>query len=168
MPFFGTGEKVQILGLSLYETGILAGLSIVAKGTIGVLMAIILSATTTARSILEGLARLKIPSPILGIASFMIRYLNVVNDELIRMRIARESRGFQAKGIRSWRVLAQTLGALFIRSYERGERVYLAMLARGFHGKMSDDDSSRKAELKAAFILPGIAGLVSVVSGLLI
>lgn len=168
MPFFGTGEKVQILGLSLYESGILAGLSIVAKGTIGVLMAIILSATTTARSILEGLARLKIPSPILGIASFMIRYLNVVNDELIRMRIARESRGFQAKGIRSWRVLAQTLGALFIRSYERGERVYLAMLARGFHGKMPDDDGSRKTELKAAFILPGIAGLVSVVSGLLI
>lgn len=168
MPFFGTGEKVQILGLSLYESGILAGLSIVAKGTIGVLMAIILSATTTARSILEGLARLKIPSPILGIASFMIRYLNVVNDELIRMRIARESRGFQAKGIRSWRVLAQTLGALFIRSYERGERVYLAMLARGFHGKMPDDDSSRKTELKAAFFLPGIAGFVSVVSGLLI
>lgn len=166
MPFFGTGAKVDFFGLSLYESGLLAGASIIAKGTIGVFMAIILSATTSARAILEGLARLRIPAPILGIASFMIRYLNVVNDELIRMRIARESRGFQAKGVRSWRVLSQTLGALFIRSYERGERVYLAMLARGFRGKMPDDNGSRKTDLQSAFLLPGAAGIISVATGL--
>lgn len=168
MPFFGTGERISLFGLSLYQSGLLAGASIIAKGTIGVLMAIILSATTNARAILEGLARLRIPAPILGIASFMIRYLNVVNDELIRMRIARESRGFQARGLRSWRVLSQTLGALFIRSYERGERVYLAMLARGFQGKMPDDNAGRKTELKSAFLLPGAAGIVSLMTGLFI
>jgi cobalt/nickel transport system permease protein len=168
MPFFGTGEKIDFLGVNLYQAGLLAGASIIAKGTIGVFMAIILSATTSARSILEGLARLKIPAVILGIASFMIRYLNVVNDELIRMRIARESRGFQAKGLRSWKVLSQTLGALFIRSYERGERVYLAMLSRGFQGKMPDDNDVRETQLRLAFVLPGIALGTSIVTGLLI
>jgi cobalt/nickel transport system permease protein len=98
----------------------------------------------------------------------MIRYLNVVNDELIRMRIARESRGFQAKGLRSWKVLSQTLGALFIRSYERGERVYLAMLSRGFQGKMPDDNDVRETQLRLAFVLPGIALGTSIVTGLLI
>ena len=165
MPFFGNGEKIEFLGLSLYKAGLISGLSIIVKGTLGVFIAIILSATTSAKAILEGLARLRIPAPILGIASFMIRYMNVVNDELIRMRIARESRGFQAKGIRSWRVLAQTLGALFIRSYERGERVHLAMLSRGYQGKMPIEDGSRRSELKLAFLLPVTAGVMAVLCG---
>lgn len=67
----------------------------------------------------------------------MIRYLNVINDQMSRMKVARESRGFQAQGIRSWPIFTSTLGALFIRSYERGERVHLAMLARGYAGTLS-------------------------------
>jgi cobalt/nickel transport system permease protein len=50
------------------------------------------------------------------------------------MRIARESRGFTGGGVRTWPVMARTAGALFIRSYERGERVHLAMLSRGYQG----------------------------------
>ena len=52
------------------------------------------------------------------------------------MRIARESRGFQARDVRHLQVVAQSAGALFIRSYERGERVHLAMLSRGYTGTM--------------------------------
>ena len=52
------------------------------------------------------------------------------------MRIARESRGFDARDVRHWPVLARSAGALFIRSYERGERVHLAMLSRGYTGTM--------------------------------
>lgn len=168
MPFFGTGEKVELFGLQLYQEGLLAGAAIVAKGTIGVMMGILLSTTTTAREILEGLTRLKIPAPILGIASFMIRYVNVVNDELGRMKIARESRGFEARGIKSWKVLAQTLGALFIRSFERGERVYLAMLSRGYTGKLPENQNYRKVKLSTALILPLIAASFALVSEALI
>jgi cobalt/nickel transport system permease protein len=168
MPFFGTGEKVELLGLQLYKEGLLAGAAIVAKGTIGVMMGILLSTTTTAREILEGLTRLKIPAPILGIASFMIRYVNVVNDELGRMKIARESRGFEARGIKSWKVLAQTLGALFIRSFERGERVYLAMLSRGYTGKLPENQDHRKVRFRTALILPLIAASFALVSGAVI
>jgi len=57
-----------------------------------------------------------------------------------RMRVARASRGFDAKGIRHWRVLANCAGALFIRSYERGERVHLAMLSRGYSGELPKEE----------------------------
>jgi cobalt/nickel transport system permease protein len=52
------------------------------------------------------------------------------------MRVARESRGFTARSVRAWPALATSAGALFIRSYERGERVHLAMLSRGYGGRL--------------------------------
>ena len=136
MPFFGTGEVIEIGSLNLYVNGLLAGAGIVVKGTLGILVAINLSATTTAREILNGLETLKMPTPMVQIASFMLRYVNVVNDEMLRMAVARASRGFEATGIRQWPVLATAAGALFIRSYERGERVHLAMIARGYQGEL--------------------------------
>jgi cobalt/nickel transport system permease protein len=71
------------------------------------------------------------PAPLVQILSFMVRYLDVVGDEMGRMRIALASRGFTARNPRHWPVIASSAGALFIRSYERGERVHLAMLSRG-------------------------------------
>jgi cobalt/nickel transport system permease protein len=74
------------------------------------------------------------------IASFMLRYVNVVNDEMERMKVARQSRGFEASGIQHWKVIATAAGALFIRSYERGERVHLAMISRGYEGVLPHDE----------------------------
>lgn len=167
MPFFGTGKQIEVLGIQLYEAGLWAGASIVAKGTLGVLTAVILSATTSARDFLGGLERLRIPTPLVNIATFMFRYLNVINDELGRMRIARESRGFDARGIRSWPILAQTVGALFIRSYERGERVYLAMLSRGYTGSMPKLSDNSESNWLRALLLPITAILISIGSGVL-
>ena len=141
MPFFGTGERFEVAGLNLYREGLLAGTGIFVKGTLGVITAIILSTSTTAREILRGLERLKLPALMVQIASFMLRYVNVVNDEMERMKVARESRGFEATGIKHWKVRATAAGALFIRSYERGERVHLAMLSRGFDGALPSLDS---------------------------
>ena len=168
MPFFGTGAKVQILGLELYEAGLWAGAGIVAKGTIGVVTAIILSGSTSARDILGGLEKLRVPAPLVSIATFMLRYLNVINDELGRMKIARESRGFEERGLKSWRILAQTVGALFIRSYERGERVYLAMLSRGFAGAMPKLSEDKPTNWLLALVLPLLALTVSLSTGALL
>lgn len=167
MPFFGTGTRIDLFGIQLYEAGLWAGASIVAKGTLGVLTAVVLSAATTAREFLSGLERLRIPAPLVNIATFMFRYLNVINDELGRMRIARESRGFDERGIKSWRVLAQTIGALFIRSYERGERVYLAMLSRGYEGKMPKLSDESESKWFKALIFPILAALISLGTGAL-
>ena len=136
MPFVGTGERFELGPLNLYRDGLLAGISIVAKGTLGVLSAVILSTTTTAREILRGLERLRLPIIMVQIASFMLRYVNVISDEMERMKIARQSRGFDATGVKHWKVIATSAAALFIRSYERGERVHLAMLSRGFDGEL--------------------------------
>lgn len=164
MPFFGTGATIEVLGITLYENGILAGLGIIAKGTLGILTAILLSSTTTAREILRGLERLRVPTLIIQIATFMLRYTNVVNDEMERMRIARASRGFEATGVKHWKILGQSAGALFIRSYERGERVHLAMVSRGYQGLMPqiEAQSTTRQDLLLGFSLPTFAAFLSI------
>ena len=72
---------------------------------------------------------------------FMIRYLDVVTAEMGRMLVAMRSRGCDPRYPKHWPVLARSLGALFIRSYERGERVHLAMLSRGYTGTLPDTDT---------------------------
>lgn len=163
MPFFGTGESYQVGGFTLYREGILAGAAIVAKGTLGVLGAITLSSTSTAREILRGLELLKLPALMVNIASFMLRYLNVVTDEMERMRIARASRGFEARGIKDWRILSSVIATLFMRSYERGERVHLAMLSRGFTGVIprTPDVSPTRDKYLQALLLPSLALTIS-------
>lgn len=159
MPFTGPDPQVQVLGLELSEPGLWAAWGIVAKGTIGVLGAIILAATTPARDLLTGLKALHVPPMLVQIASFMLRYMHVVGNEMARMKVARESRGFQATGVRSWPVIAQSAGALFIRSYERGERVHLAMLSRGYTGSLPTLDNLRasRGQWLTGLSLPAIA-----------
>lgn len=132
MPFVGTGERVDVLGVSVSEAGLWAGWGLVAKGTLGVLASLTLAATTEPADVLDGLRRLRMPALIVQIMGFMIRYLDVVTADLGRMITAMRSRGVDPRSPRHWPALARTLGALFVRSYERGERVHLAMLSRGY------------------------------------
>lgn len=136
VPFVAYGPQVEVLGTAVSRPGLLAAWNILAKATLGVVTAILLASTTEPRDILRGAERLRLPSTLAQIATFMLRYIDVVLDDMRRMRIARESRGFVARGPRQWGVLARSVGALFIRSYERGERVYLAMASRGYTGAM--------------------------------
>lgn len=135
------------------EAAKIAAISIIAKATIGTLLAIILSGTTPAREILRGFETLKMPALIVQIASFMLRYLNVINDEMERMTVARASRGFEPKGLRDWKFLAAAAGALFIRSYERGERVHLSMISRGYDGKLPSVQSQLVAKQEILIII---------------
>jgi cobalt/nickel transport system permease protein len=138
MPFIATGPRTEVLGVTVSEPGLLSAWALVAKGTLGVLASLTLAATTEPRDLLAGLERLRVPSLLVQIMGFMVRYLDVVTDEMRRMKVARESRGFTARNVRHWPVLARSAGALFIRSYERGERVHLAMLSRGYTGSLPD------------------------------
>lgn len=131
LPFVATGERVSLLGLEVSRPGLVAAATLVVKGTLGVLAALLLAATTEPRDVLRGLERLRVPAPIVQIMAFMVRYLDVVTGDMRRMRVALTARGFEARNPRHWPVLARSMGALFIRSYERGERVHLAMLSRG-------------------------------------
>ncbi|WP_329210147.1 cobalt ECF transporter T component CbiQ [Streptomyces sp. NBC_00683] len=159
MPFVVPGEQTELLGVSVSVPGLWGAWNVLAKGTLGVAASVILASTTELRSLLLGLQRLRLPPMLVQIASFMIRYGDVITDELRRMSIARRSRGFEASGIRHWGVLAKTAGALFIRSYERGERVHLAMVSRGYTGTMPviDEVTASRTQWAYASALPLIA-----------
>ena len=131
-----TGPQTEVLGVSVSQHGLEAGIALLIKGTLGVLASLTLAATTEPQDLLLGLERLRLPQQLVQIMSFMVRYLDVVTGEMQRMKVARESRGFTARNPKHWPVLARSAGALFIRSYERGERVHLAMLSRGYTGRM--------------------------------
>ncbi|GAA5105446.1 cobalt ECF transporter T component CbiQ [Alloalcanivorax gelatiniphagus] len=134
LPFVATGPAVEVLGVSVSRPGLVAAGGLLVKATLGVLASLLLAATTEPRALLAGLERLRVPAQLVQIMGFMVRYLDVVTDELRRMRTARESRGFSARDPRHWPVLGRSAGALFIRSFERGERVHLAMISRGYDG----------------------------------
>lgn len=136
LPFLAAGEKVTFLGLELSRDGLYGGFNILAKGTLGVLLSLTLAATTTTRDLIVGLDRLRCPQIITQIATFMLRYLSVLGGEARRMRIARVSRGDDPRFLWQLRGFATGVGALFLRAFERGERVYLAMVARGYEGRM--------------------------------
>ena len=135
MPFVATGPRVDVGPLSLSEAGLWGGWNLLVKGTLGVGASLVLAATTTPSDVVAGLARLRLPAQLVLILGFMVRYTEVISGQLQAMRVGREARGFSGRGLRAWPALASTAGSLFVRSYERGERVHLAMLARGFDGR---------------------------------
>jgi cobalt/nickel transport system permease protein len=169
LPFVAAGERVEVLGVSLSRPGLLGAGNVLAKATLGVVAAILLVATTEQRALLLGLERLRLPARLVQIASFMLRYADVIAGELRRMRIARESRCFTARSVRSWRTLGHAAGALFVRCYERGERVHLAMLARGYTGAMPayGGPAAAPRAWATAAALPVAAGVVLAATGLL-
>ena len=166
LPFVATGPQVDVAGLSLSVPGLEAAWNLLAKATLGVATSLVLAATTTPQALLQGLVRLRTPAVLVSILAFMVRYADVIGDELVRMRIARESRGFAARGPRAWPVIARGAGALFIRSYERGERVHLAMISRGYAGslRIAGDRSATARDLVVAGVLPALGGAVAAVA----
>jgi cobalt/nickel transport system permease protein len=163
LPFVSRGDRVDVLGLSLSESGLLAGFNILAKATLGATATILMATTTDIRGLLHGLERLRLPRSFLAILSFMVRYADVIAGEMRRMRIARLSRGYDPRTLLQARALAASAGALFLRSYERGERVHLAMVSRGWSGAMPvlDERRATATQWATALLLPAAAVVVS-------
>lgn len=134
LPFVGGGPQVSVLGVSVSSAGALAGWNILVKGTLGVLVSLTLAATTPQRDLILGLHRLRVPSLLITIATLMLRYVQVIVDEARRMRVARICRGHNPRFLWQVGATARGIGTLFIRSYERGERVHIAMVSRGWSG----------------------------------
>jgi cobalt/nickel transport system permease protein len=163
LPLVGQGERVELLGLSLAREGLWAAWNIVVKGTLGVAASVVVAATTPVPELLRGLERLRLPRAFTTIAGFMVRYADVIADEVRRMRIARISRGHDPRWIWQARAVAASAGTLFIRSYERGERVYLAMVSRGYAGSMPvlQELAATRRQWLAALTVPATAALIA-------
>jgi cobalt/nickel transport system permease protein len=118
------------------EDGLVLGATVGAKITIGVLAMVILSSTTPFPKLLRGFELLRAPRLITVIVAFMWRYMHVLVEDVSRMQKARQARGHSASWLWQASSTGALIGTLFIRSLERGERVYLAMVSRGYNGDM--------------------------------
>jgi len=166
LPLIGRGERLDVLGVSLSIDGLWAAWNILIKATLGLATTVLLGATTPIAEILHGLEHLRMPRLMTAIAGFMVRYADVITGELTRMRIARESRGYDPRWFWQARAIASSAGTLFIRSFERGERVYLAMVSRGYSGSMplDHDPAVPVSRWAAALALPVLASMVAAVA----
>jgi cobalt/nickel transport system permease protein len=168
LPIVGQGERVEVLGLSLSVAGLWGAWNILVKGTLGVATTVILAASTPIPQLLQGLDRLRVPRAFTSVAGFMVRYLDVITEEMRRMKIARLSRGYDPRWIWQAKALASSMGALFIRAYERGERVHLAMVSRGYSGTMpvvaqfSGGTDASARQWVTALSFPALAAVIAV------
>lgn len=130
--------------LAITDAGLVRFVSILIRGWLAVQVAILLTAVTPFPDLMHALTHLRVPAILVSIISFMYRYLFVLADEAQRLMRARQARSARLPGTGLhggslfWRakVTGHMVGQLFSRSLERSDRVYNAMLARGFQGRM--------------------------------
>ena len=142
--FTTPGDPVlKAAGLTITDTGLERFAAILFKSWLAVQVALLLSMTTAFTDLLWALTSLRVPSTLVAIIGFMYRYLFTLRDEAERLTRARTARsadlpGYRSGGSLSWqaRTAGNMVGNLFLRGYERSERVYAAMLARGYTGQM--------------------------------
>jgi cobalt/nickel transport system permease protein len=113
---------------------------LVVQSVLSLAVTITIVATTPFGQLLEALARLRVPRVLVSILAFMYRYIFVLTDEREKMRRAKLSRTFYPSWSWDVRHLGNFVGMLFVRAFERSERVYAAMCARGWTGEMPGRD----------------------------
>lgn len=139
IPFFHKGEvagsyNIWLWQVSVTYSGLMILRNILIRAWLSILSLILLTSTTMMSDLLMGLEQLHMPRVMVMLLSFMYRYIFVLVDEVTRMKQARDSRNFGGRHLWQIRTIGNMIGTLFIRAYERGERVYAAMVARGFDG----------------------------------
>jgi cobalt/nickel transport system permease protein len=153
---------LPLFGWTASEEGLLAVLTILTKSWLSVVAVILLTATTPAVELLRAMRALAVPRILVATVSFMYRYLFVIAEEAQRLLRARDCRSAELEGRKCggsvrWRagIVGHMVGSLFVRSYERGERVYAAMQARGYDGeiRLLGDRTWRLAGIVAAIAL---------------
>jgi cobalt/nickel transport system permease protein len=123
------------------------------KSWLCILCLIILSSSTKFERLLQGMYWLKVPRILVQVTSFMYRYMFVIADQAMRMQMSRDSRNFGMNRRNIFRTMGNMVGTLFIRSYERAERIYAAMLSRGYNGEISGLNTLRFNLPDAYFLL---------------
>jgi cobalt/nickel transport system permease protein len=161
LPFVRPGGAAYSLGpLTVHEHGLRALAAVAAKAGIGTLCAVLLGATATFPEVLRGMERLGVPRLLVLIAAFMYRYLFVMVEEAGRMRGALAARGFRPRTALGAAGVGRIAAALFLRTHARGERVYLAMLARGYRGSVPELAVLRLTPADVAFVVLVLVALV--------
>jgi cobalt/nickel transport system permease protein len=133
-PFLDREALVQVGGVAV-SGGWVSFLSIMLRFFLTTIAALVLIATTSFYGVCMGLERLGLPDVLATQLLFLYRYIFVLGEETMRMARARAMRSFGKRGMGAG-VYGQILGHLLLRTYARAQRVYSAMLARGFDGQV--------------------------------
>jgi cobalt/nickel transport system permease protein len=165
---FGRGGDNMVLfpmgrfGLRVSATGWILFQSVMIKGVLSLLCLILLTASTPFPQLLAALEKMKFPKLLTMILSFMYRYIFLIEDEAMKMWRAMKSRSTGGSRWLRLKAMANMIGILFIRSFERGETVYLAMCSRGFDGTMQRRYSFAVQGRDLAFLVNIVAALISI------
>ncbi len=171
--FTKPGAPVFELDLLLFSAtatgdGVAFFLSVLLKSWTAVTASVLLTSTTESFALLGGLRSLRLPAILVAIVMLMYRYLFVIVDEAQRLLRARSARsvsvGPDSGGTILWRAKGAggMAGSLFIRTLDRSERIYLAMLSRGYDGSIRQRDSRPVGRLAAAQTAAALALFVAV------
>ncbi len=137
LPFSFPGEAVFHIGSlrATYE-GLLYVLSITLKANAIVLATIALLGTSEVFSLAHALVHLKLPDKLIYLFFFFYRYISVLHEEYTRLRNAIVIRCFRPKtNMHTYKTYAYLVGMLLVKSYDRSQKIYNAMLCRGYTGR---------------------------------
>jgi len=137
LPFSSPGQPVfSIFSLTATREGILYALSITLKANAIFLATIAILGTSEVTSLAHALVHLKIPDKLVHLFFFFYRYISVLHEEYRSLKNAMAIRSFRpGTNIHTYRTYGYLVGMLVVRSYERSQRIYKAMLCRGSNGK---------------------------------
>lgn len=156
--FFTEGRIIKEIDFVLFKIrftyeGISILLNVLVKSWLSVVALTTMMLTTRFEDLLRGLELLKVPQIIVVMMSFMYRYIFVLIDEAAHLMQARNVRYFGGKFLHQIPILGNMVGILFIRTYERAERIYAAMAARGFTGRMHSINPLKFSFKDALFLM---------------
>jgi len=166
LPFSHPGNHIVRIGpLSATREGFMLASSITLKANAIVIATIALLGTSEVFSLAHALVHLKFPRKLVYLFFFFYRYISVLHDEYNRMRRAITVRAFEAKtNLHTYRTYAYLVGMLIVRSFEHSQRIYHAMLCRGFTGKFP---VFRHFTLRPSDVILGILlSLITIAMGL--
>ena len=158
-PFIQPGNIIFSYNwIHISDVGLNWGILLLTRMITTLTAIIIYSSTTSLQEMASSFRKLKMPRDLAMILSIMVRFLFLFVDELAAIRKSQKSRNFNihAKNIDyKWRVkqVEYTIGMMFLKAYEQGERVHKSMISRGFSDTSEMFNEKKKAEKTDYFYL---------------
>jgi cobalt/nickel transport system permease protein len=157
-----TSYFLGVAGVAVTKTGFLLVFNVLCKSILSVVFLTLLISSTPFRDLVSGLRELGIPSFLTDTLLFMYQYLFIIMDEAQRVAFARDARLYGNRWIWQAPVIGHMIGSIFVRSFERGERIFLAMKARGYDSGIVRRPTAGLAAPDYVFSLIVISGALAV------
>ncbi|MHC1631019.1 MAG: cobalt ECF transporter T component CbiQ [Methanotrichaceae archaeon] len=142
LPFTTKGEEIVTSDmLSFSMNGLVLGMLMLTRGLAAVILIYPLVGSAPFNTTILALKRLGLPDVVTQIFLFAYRYFFLLYDQLQSMNKSLASKGFVKRtDTHTAKVMGTAIGMLFIRSYESSDRVYQAMISRGYNGRLPDTE----------------------------